>query len=360
MKIAIFHQFMDNIGGAEILVLHMARGLHADIYTTNINEEKIIKMGFIDILPKIKSIGKLPKQAPFRQQLALIYFRKLNLGNKYDKYIIGGDWAISAAINHKPNIWYIHSPLNELWQFKDFIRNEMLSWWKKPIFDIWVIFNRYLTKKYSKHVNTWICNSNNVKNRVKKYYNKECKVINPPVDTKSYTSNTGKGYWLSVNRLLTHKRVDMQIKAFAKMPNKKLIIVGSYEKNVNQFEEYVKYIENIRTDNVEILNWVDHKQLKELYSNCEGFITTSKDEDFGMTAIEAMASGKFCIAPNEGGYKESIVNNKTGILIDDIDEDKIIDTINSIKDLDKYKNDCINKAKEFDIDKFINKIKTNL
>ena len=53
-----------------------------------------------------------------------------------------------------------------------------------------------------------------------------------------------------------------------------------------------------------------------------------------MTVIEAMASGKFCIAPNEGGYKESIVNNKTGILIDDIDEDKIIDTINSIKDLD--------------------------
>ncbi len=360
MKIAIFHQFMDNIGGAEILVLHMARGLNADIYTTNIDEDKIKKMGFIDILPRIKSIGKLPRQAPFKQQLALMYFRKLNLGNKYDKYIIGGDWAISAAINHKPNIWYIHSPLNELWQFKDFIRNEMLSWWKKPIFDIWVIFNRYLTKKYSKHINTLICNSNNVKNRVKKYYNKECKVINPPVDTKSYTSNTGKGYWLSVNRLLTHKRVDMQIKAFAKMPDKKLIIVGSYEKNVNQFEEYVKYIESIKTNNIEILNWVDDKKLKDLYSNCDGFITTSRDEDFGMTVIEAMASGKFCIAPDEGGYKESIVNNKTGILIDDIDENKIINIIKSIKDLDKYKYDCINRSKEFDIDKFINKIKSNL
>ncbi len=360
MKIAIFHNFMDNIGGAEIVVLHMARGLHADVYTTNIDIDKINKMGFNDISKNIKSIGKVPKMAPFRHQIALWRFKRLNLKNKYDKYIIAGDWAVSAAVHNKPNIWYIHSPLNELWQFKDFIKKEMLSWWKKPIFEIWVKINRYLTKKYADHVQYFICNSNNVKQRVKKYYKKDCEIIYPPVDTKSYESRPSKGYWLSVNRLLTHKRVDLQIKAFAKMPDKKLIIVGSYEKNVDQFEKYVKYIESIKTNNIQILNWVDDNKLKELYSECEGFITTSKDEDFGMTAIEAMASGKFCIAPKEGGYIESIVDNKTGTLIDNIDDQKIIDTIKSLKNLESHKEACITRAKDFDVENFINQIQSVL
>ena len=71
MKIAIFHQFMDNIGGAEKVALILVRELRADIYTTNIDKEKIIKMGFSDIIPKINSIRKVPINAPLRQQLSL-------------------------------------------------------------------------------------------------------------------------------------------------------------------------------------------------------------------------------------------------------------------------------------------------
>ena len=95
-KIAIFHNFMDNIGGAEIVGLTLARELKADFYTTNIDEEKIRKMGFSDI--ELKSIGKVPINAPFRQQAALRKFRKLNLENKYDFYIIDGDYSFSHSI----------------------------------------------------------------------------------------------------------------------------------------------------------------------------------------------------------------------------------------------------------------------
>ena len=72
-KIAIFHNYMDNIGGAERVGLTLARELNADFYTTNIDKEKIKKMGFSDI--NLISIGKIPVNAPFRQQMAL-YFRK--------------------------------------------------------------------------------------------------------------------------------------------------------------------------------------------------------------------------------------------------------------------------------------------
>ncbi|MFA6797447.1 MAG: glycosyltransferase [Candidatus Paceibacterota bacterium] len=357
---------MDNIGGAEMVTLFLAKGLNADIYTTNIDTDKIKKMGFEDIIPRIKSIGKIPQTAPFRQQLAFWKFRKLNLGKKYDFYIISGDWAMSGVVNNKPNMWYVHSPLNELWAFKDYVRNNLLSWWKKPIYDIWIWFNRILTLNYSKYVMIWVCNSNNTKERIKKYYKKEATVINPPVDIFKHDINTkSDNFWLSVNRLSIAKRIEIQTKAFSKLNSERLVIVGSYEKEVKQFEDYKKYIENTKSNNIEIKNWVDNKELTNLYNTCKGFITTAKDEDFGMTPIEAMASGKPIIAPNEGGYKESIINGKTGILIDNIDENKLIEAIEKIdneliSNPNKYKNNCLEQAKKFDIKEFIKKIEEEI
>jgi len=369
MKIAVFHNFIDNIGGAEMVTLYLAKELDADIYTTNIDFEKIKKMGFEDIISRIKSIGKIPKMAPFRHQIALWKFRKLNLGKQYDFYIISGDWAMSGAVNNHPNMWYVHGPINELWIFKDYVRNNMMTWWKRPVFDMWVYLNRRLTLKYSKYVNTWICNSNNTKEKINRYYNANAVVINPPIDISRYNSSAARkqlqNFWLSVNRLSAPKRIEMQMKAFKMLSEEKLMIVGSYEKDTKQFEDYKKYIESIKPNNVEIISWVDSEKLTELYNTCKGFITTARDEDFGMTAVEAMISGKPVIAPNEGGYKETIIDGVTGILIDDINENRLAGSIKKINielksNPNKYKEDCIKQAQKFDVSEFIRKIKQEI
>ena len=75
---------MDNIGGAEMVTLTLARELNADLYTTNFDAEKIKKMGFEDVLGRVHSIGKIPKMAPFRQQIVFWKFRRLNLSGQYD------------------------------------------------------------------------------------------------------------------------------------------------------------------------------------------------------------------------------------------------------------------------------------
>lgn len=365
MRIAVFHNFMDNIGGAEIVTLTLARELNADVYTTVVARDKIEKMGFGDVFPRIKSIGSVPKLAPWRQQLALWKFRRLNLSGQYDFFIIAGDWAMSAAVNNKPNIWYVHSPLNEIWAFRDHIRTNLLAFWKRPFYDTWVWLNRKITVKYSKYIDTFICNSQNTASRLKRYYGIDSTVIYPPIDTKKYKNEKSSGYWLSVNRLAEHKRIGMQLKAFSNLPDERLIIVGSYEKDTPQFESEREAILKVKPDNVEMLSWVSDNELIDLYSKAKGFITTSLNEDFGMTAVEAMASGKPVIAPREGGYRESVTHNETGTLIDCIDARKLAESVKILslelaQNSDKYRETCKAQAKQFDTTIFIQKIKENV
>lgn len=359
MRIAVFHQFLDNIGGAELVTLVLARELNADIYTTNVDWDKIHNMGFSNI--KIYSLGKIPKNPPYRHQIVYWKFRFLNLREKYDFYIVSGDWAISGLVNNKPNLWYIHSPLNEIYQFKDFIKNQ-LPYWQKPIYELWVRYIREKNKKYIKHAKKLICNSYNTKNRIKRYFNREAIVINPPIETLKYKDNKSEDYWLSVNRLAIHKRIDIQLLAFSKLPNENLVIVGSYEKGAKHFEGNFKYLKKLMKKNIQIKSWVSQDELIELYSRCKGFITTAQDEDFGMTPLEAMASGKPVIACNEGGYKETIINGETGMLIDNINPDKLANAVRKMsielkKNPNKYKEACIKRAKEFDTSIFVKKIK---
>jgi len=357
MKIAVFHNYMDNIGGAERVGLTLAREFNADMYSTVINQDAIEKMGF-DI--RIKKIGWIPVNAPFRQQAALMRFRKLNLKDTYDYFIIDGDWATSGAINNKPNMWYVHSPIREIWDLYEYTRQNNVPFFAKHIFDVWVKYNRYLNRKYVKHVGKIVCNSENTRNRIKRYLKREAAVINPPIETSHFHYKKTGDYWLSVNRLITHKRIDLQMKAFAKMPDKKLIIVGCYEKS-RHFEAYAEYIQSIKPDNVTLLRSIPFDELVELYANCKGFITTSHNEDFGMNVVEAMTSGKPVIAPNEGGYKETIIDGVTGKLIDDISVDKLVKAIKEIgKNPKKYKDACLKQAKKFDTKVFIKKIKEEI
>jgi len=355
MKIAIFHNAMDNIGGAEVVGLTLAKELKAPLFSTNIDFIKVKKMGFESV--PVKSIGKIPLNAPLRQQMALKRFSKLRLNGTFQFYIIDGDWALSSALNNRPNLWYVHSPMREIWDLYQYTRENTVPRYARWIFDVWVLYNRYLSRKYIKHVDHIVCNSKNTQNRLRKYLNREAKVVYPPIDTKKFYYQKCGNYWLSVNRLITHKRVEMQMEAFKKLKGEHLVIVGSYEQ-ARHFKRYVNYLKNTKPENVCIKSWVDEKELRELYANCKGFITTAKNEDFGMSAVEAMASGKAVIAPNEGGYTESVIDGKTGKLIDDIDSDKLIDAIKDIgRNPEQFKNACLDRALEFDKKEFIKKIK---
>lgn len=356
MRIAVLHNFLDNIGGSEKVALILARELNADLYTTNIDQEKIDRMGFSDVT--VKSIGRVPTNAPFRHQATLSLFRKLDLGDQYDFFIIAGDWAFSAAVNNKPSLWYVHAPSREIWDLYLHIRNTMVSPLLRPVYDVWVKYNRFLTIKYLPHVGTLVCNSKNTQARIKRFFKKDVQVVNPPHDTKDFVYKGNGDFWLAVNRLFHHKQVEVQLEAFRQMPDENLVIVGSYEQS-RHFKEYANKIKKLKPENVTLMHWVSDSELKELYSTCKGFITTPLDEDFGMTAVEAMAAGKPVIAPAAGGYRETVVDRETGSLLDKTDTSALISAIKEVgANPEQYKDACQRRAAQFDTKVFIEKIRS--
>ena len=352
MKIAIIHDFVASIGGGEKLVLELAKALNADLYTTDINRQNLKRINTSNV--KVKSLGKCIQLPILKQVHASYIFHKAKLNN-YDFYILSGNWAVFAAKKHQPNLYYVHTPVRMFYDSKkDFYK--IAPWYAKLPFLIWVNLHKYFLEKQFKYVNKIVTNSLNTKKRIKRFHNRDAKVIYPPI--KKYKFKKYGNFWLSVNRIYPHKRIGLQINIFKNLPKEKLVIVGGYMPG-DHAKIYAKKILRRLPNNIKYLSEVSENKLNELYGNCKGLITTAKDEDFGMTVLEAMSAGKPVIAPNEGGYKETI-NNKVGKLVNA----NINELINTIREISKnpkaYKINCIKQANKFNVRRFIKEIKEEL
>ncbi|MGB9637023.1 MAG: glycosyltransferase, partial [Thermoplasmata archaeon] len=306
-KVCILHDFFFSAGGGEKLVLTLAKGLGADVYTTHINREVIKNLGFENF--QIHTIGNVPANQFLAAEVATFWFSTISLKDRYDVFILSGNWAHCAALHHHPNIFYCHTPVRYFYDS----RERFLAGFKgvKKEFLQYAIALQSMYDRYTiRHVDMIVANSKNVQNRIQRYYGRTSEIVHPPVDTGKYRFERIGEYWLSVNRLTPDKRIELQCEIFRELKGEKLLIVGRKERSA---ENYLKSLNP--PENVVFLGEVNERELVKLYANCRGLITTAIDEDFGMTPLEAMASGKSVLAVNEGGYRETVVDGVTGWLL---------------------------------------------
>ncbi len=131
---------------------------------------------------------------------------------------------------------------------------------------------------------------------------------------KLWNSETLKleNYFLSFARLSPPKRVDMIVDAFLEMPEKNLIL--TYGKNDPMKDAIFAKIRGRK--NILALESPDDNELIDLIQWAIATIYIPVDEDFGMSPVESMACGTPVIGVNEGWLRETIVDGKTGFLID--------------------------------------------
>jgi len=352
MKVAIFHDYLRTIGGGEKLVLTLAKEIKADVITTDLDPQMVQRIGYENI--NILNLGKLLEKTPFKQMHASAKFRFCRFSD-YDFHILSGNWAHYAAHKHHPNLFYCHTPVRAFYDLKEETVRNLPRQWQRSLSQAWIGIYRYLDQRSMKHVDRIVANSENVRRRVKQYYRREASVIYPPIPTSRYRFKEIGDFWLSVNRLYPEKRIDLQLEIFKKLPKERLKIVGGYSKG----DHSSSYVSHLRAPvNVEFLGEVEEGELIDLYSKCKGLLATAIDEDFGITPVEAMASGKVTFAVNEGGYRETIVNGVTGFLLPP-DAEAFAETMERIRDgdLERMKPLCQERAKLFDESIFLQKMK---
>jgi glycosyltransferase involved in cell wall biosynthesis len=340
MKIAIFHDYFGAVGGGEKVAIALAEALSADIVTTDIDA-----VGSMNIPVNIRSLGETVKIPPLKQISATRMFNSIDLSDSYDLFVFTGNWSHYAARTHSPNIWYCFTPVRAFYDLYDtFLLRQNFT--TRQLFRLWTSMHRWFDRRSVNNIDRIVTISENVRKRIISYHDRDAEIIYPPVDTNLYSCKEYGDFWLSVNRLYPEKRIELQIESFRKLPDERLVIVGGYAVG-DHADRYLNQIKNKLPSNVEIVGEVSEDELINLYGRCKGLVSTALDEDFGLTPIEAMASGKPVVAVNEGGFRET-VTEETGLLVG-ANSAEIARAIQILsKNPEAYRHNCISRAKLFD------------
>ena len=220
--------------------------------------------------------------------------------SSYD-LVISSCHAVAKGVITGPDqlhISYVHTPMRYAWD----MQTEYLQGMGKGLKSLAARLVFHYLRIWDSHsihgVDQILANSNFVAERIRKIYCRDAKVIYPPVDTDQFTLATKKDeYYLVVSRLVQYKKVDSIVQAFARMPEKKLIIIGDGPDK--------QFIETYLTPNISLMGYQSTSVIVKMMQNARALITASK-EDFGITAVEAQACGTPVIAYGRGGALETI------------------------------------------------------
>jgi len=179
-------------------------------------------------------------------------------------------------------------------------------------------------------------------------------VVYPPCETEHFIWQGQEDFYLSTARLDSLKRVDLIVKAFIKMPGKKLVVTSGGPE--------LGKLKRLACDasNVSFTGWVGEGELQRLVGNSIATIYVPKEEDFGMSPVESMSAGKPVIGVAEGGLLETVVDKETGFLLRPDPREE--DIIGAIRKMDgsmalEMRGACEERAQQFDVKIFIEKMR---
>jgi glycosyltransferase involved in cell wall biosynthesis len=324
LKLIIAQSNLTLKGGAERVLLKIAQHYDASIYTIEYDRDRTFEE-FRDLDVKVIGKGIVSKLLPYgRVSQGINYglaFYNMKLKEDYD--VINAHMVPSHWIRNKNErvLWYVHTPFRDVYDLYEF-RMRLKKFYQKPVHWAGIRTVRSIDQKVVRRVEGILANSGNTLSRVIKYYGrKDAKVLNGGIEYEKYADNGAERYFIYPARFSPNKRQEYAIEAFRlferRMKGYKLLLVGPVSKDKAYYDYYLRIAEEAKKSAaIKILKDVDEGKLKELYSRCTAVLYTPINEDYGLVPLEAMASSKPIIAVNEGGPKETVINGKTGFLVD--------------------------------------------
>lgn len=358
-KIAIVVDWLTNMGGAEQLALELHNIFpKAPIYTSVYDADKMPAYKEVDVRTTYLQT-RLPKFLRYKHTLWPVMrafaFPKLDL-SEFDIILSVSTAEAKAVRKTRPgqvHIAYINTPIRYYWshykEFKKEFTFGILTPFIRPVIPPFVKWMRRLDLESIKDIDVFIANSTIIQGRIKKYYKKPSTVIHPPVDVERFTpppkgERSGYIVW---GRHVPYKRFDLAIEAANRL-QVPLTIVGSGPDTPR--------LKKLAGPTVTFTGRVSDKELVRLAQAAKGFLFPN-EEDFGMSAVEALAAGTPVIAYAKGGALDIVQDGETGVLFKEQTVESLVVAIKRFETLSFLPATLHRKAKRFDKGLFANKIR---
>ncbi|QBJ08909.1 glycosyltransferase family 4 protein [Rahnella aquatilis] len=301
-------------------------------------------------------IQRLPfAKKKYQQYLPLMPLAIEQLDVTEHDIVLSSSHAVAKGVLTGPDqlhISYVHSPIRYAWDFQhQYLREAGLNKGLKGKLARWFLHKiRIWDYRTANGVDHFIANSQFIARRIKKVYGRDADVIYPPVDVERFTLQENKeDFYFTASRMVPYKRIDLIVEAFSQMPDKKLVVIGDGS-------EMAK-IKSRAGSNIEILGYQPDDVMQDYMRRTRAFVFAA-EEDFGITPVEAQASGTPVIAFGKGGVLETIrpygERNATGVFFSEQTAESLI---NAVRHFDTIKDsilpkDCRENALKFSAQRF--------
>lgn len=362
MKIAIVHEWLSTLGGSErILVEALNLYPQADVFALTHFHKNFIGTPLENVKAKTSFLQKIPNvENLYRKLLPLMPFAIESLDvSRYDLVISLSHAVAHGVRTHKnqKHVSYISTPMRYAWHMQDdYLRLHKLN---KPLIHSAARLTLNLLRRWdtfaSKRTDAFIANSNWTAAHIKKAWNRDSRVMYPPVDVKRFEPATKReDFYLLVSRLVPYKMSLEIVKAFNEL-NLPLIVIGDGA----EMPSLVK----IAKDNVQLLGYQPDEVVADFMNRAKAFVYIAT-EDFGIAMVEAQAAGCPVIAYYKGGASEIVRDGETGLLFNEQSSTSLIEAVRQFESMKLNSKAASGNAARFSSerfrDEFMEFVKSNL
>ncbi len=353
MKVALVHDYLNQMGGAERVVM----ALHeiypdAPIYTS-IYDPKLVDPAFRKMDIRTSFMQKFPMVTKHHQPYLPFYpFAMESLDLRGYDLVLSSSSAFGKGVITRPetmHICYCHTPMRWCWNYEEYVEREQLGKMARRILPFLITGLRSWDQTSSMRVDHFIANSPVIAERIQKYYRRDAVVIPPPVEASRFTFDPTiqpEDYFLIVSRLIPYKRIDLAIEACNRL-RLPLVIIGSGRD--------LERLKKLAGPTIRFMGRLSDQEVLSYYARCRAFLFPG-EEDFGITPLEAQASGRPVIAYGVGGALASVVDGVTGVFFKKQTVESLAEVLATF-DEQRYNRQVIRShALEYDMPRFHRRI----